>query len=343
MSLLFCDSFDHYAIGDITKKWTSQSGSPAALASGRFGNGLSLGSSQSGLASATKTLASSAATLGLGCAVLFATIPTGSGHDRVVAFYDSGSEQVTVHLNSSGKLYVARGATVLGTGATVLSINVFYYIEVKATIDNTVGAVTVKINGTTEITITGADTQQTANASANQIIIGGDQFSTGGGTFKTYDDLVIWDTSGTANNDFMGDIRVQALLPSGAGTTTAWTPSSGANYTDVDESAPNDDTDYVSSSTPGQIDTYAMGNLTSVAGTIKAVQSLLYARKDDAGVRTIAPVFHISATDYVQANLPDLTTSYQYLPQILEVSPATAVAWTLAEINAMEFGAKEVA
>jgi hypothetical protein len=135
---------------------------------------------------------------------------------------------------------------------------------------------------------------------------------------------------------------VELLLPSGAGAETQWTPSAGSNYQNVDENPENGDTDYNKSNTVGQVDTYAMANLVSVAGLIYGVQYLEYARKDNAGTRTIAPVARIGGADYLGSNV-NLSDSYAYTREIKELSPATAAAWTISEINAMEFGVKVTA
>jgi len=147
--------------------------------------------------------------------------------------------------------------------------------------------------------------------------------------------------TGSDNKGFLGDIRVQAILPSGAGNSTQMTPSAGSNYQCVDEAAPNDDTDYVSETTAGEKDTYAFGNLTPTSGTVKGTQILISARKDDAGTRTIAPVYRPVSTDY-DGTTVSIGNSYDYVRQVKDVSPATSVAWTIAEINGAEFGVKLV-
>lgn len=332
--MLFCDSFDHYSTTQALKKWTVfGSGVSISAANGRNGTA----SMRVGDATSSRRAVVSAATLVAGVGWRTAGF-TAAG--TVCAFDDVNTEQVSVRWTISAKLQMTRNGTVLATGTTVLSAGVFYYIELKSTINSATGSYEVRINGATEMSASGVNTQATANASADGVRLGGGNNA----AFTDWDDFYICDTTGAQNNTFLGDVRIQAVLPSGAGATTQWTPSAAvANYTTVDEAAPNDDTDYVSSGTVGQIDTYAMGDLTPTAGTIKAVQTVHYARKDDAGTRTIAPVFHIGVTDYVGANLPNLSTTYTYLPQVFETSPATATAWTITEVNGLELGQKVIA
>ena len=79
-------------------------------------------------------------------------------------------------------------------------------------------------------------------------------------------------------------------------------PSSGrprparTHYTLVDDAAPNT-TDYVSSATVGQRDTYGMQDLTAATGTIYGVQLNLAALKSDAGARSIKPLVLSGASE----------------------------------------------
>lgn len=337
--MLFCDSFDHYVTADFTKKGYAVSGGPTIGAYGRNStSGLRLPASNGD--AITQTVAA-VATLIAGCA--FKPISYWSSAANLISFQESGTTHVGLYLGTAAAPYLSvrnGSGTVLATGTTPIQIGTSYYLEFKANIHSTTGSYTVRINGAVELTGTNVNTRNGGAGTANQVRLGS---STGVLINGDIDDYYICNSSGTANNDLLGDIRVQALYPSAAGATSAWTPSAGANYTTVDETTPNDDTDYVSSATVGQIDTYAMGDLSSSAGAVKAIQHVPYARKDDAGTRTIAPMLRISGVDYVQANLPNLSTSYQFLPLIVENSPATAVAFTVAEVNAMEGGVKMIA
>ena len=340
MAVLFMDSFDHYVSADITKKWTSLSVTAISAANGR--NGTASARMSNYFNELKKTLTAKQTHI-IGVALRISAYP--ASNQALISLYDGATTQCDVRITSAGKLLVTRAGTQLGTtGTTILSLNTFYYIEFKCKIDNTTGTTEVHINTVAEanLTTTGQDTQNTANATADTLKLG-DVNNGGTAANVDWDDLYWCDNSGAQNNDFLGDCRVQALLPSGAGGNTQWTPLSGANYTNVDEAAPNDDTDYVSDATVGDRDTYAYGDLASSTGNVKAIQTMHYARKDDAGTRTIAPVVRIGATNYDQANLPNLSTSYQYLPQIEELSPASGIAYTVSEINGAEFGTKVIA
>src|SRR5262249_36678260 len=158
------------------------------------------------------------------------------------------------------------------TSTSFLSAGAFNYIEVKITISDTVGVVTVRVNGTSTgwLALTSQDTQNGGPSTITNIILGGDLVTNASNAPSHFDDVVILDTTGAVNNDFLGDCRVEAIFPNGAGNYAQWTPSTGSNFQNVDENPPNDDSDYNSSSTAGQIDTFNYSNLSVTSGTVKA-------------------------------------------------------------------------
>jgi hypothetical protein len=335
--LLFCDSFDHYATADIAKKWTSHSSATIGAFGRNSTNGMRHNSNASSFAKKVLGTASANHVVGFS----WKTNLIGDTADRILcALYDGSTEQVSVRINSLGKLLVSRAGTTLATGTTVLSSAVAYYIEFKATIGTT-GSYTLRINGVTELTSASANTKNTSNATADTLVIGP---TTAGGTANMtqidYDDLVWMDASGSVNNDFLGDARVFCSKPSADGAASQWTPNSGGtHFNRVNEATPDDDTTYLSSPTVNNKDSWAVDDLPGSASLVKAVQMVPYVKKSDAGVRVAAPLLRISGTDYVQPDMV-LSTSYQYLPKIVELSPATGVAFTVAEVNAMEVGIK---
>lgn len=330
MAERFHDGFDHYNTAQILNKWNSISNAVIAATSGRRGGG----AMQFPQGSAIKILDAQGTWI-VGVAYNFNS-GIANSPQAMITLFNGNNTQIDLAVDgSNGTLLVRRaGTTTIGTSAPGLIVQGFwYYIEFKVLLSTTVGTYEVRINGVTVLSGTGANTQgYVTSATAEQIRVGA--------AFNgaLIDDLYMCDGTGSApTNDFLGDVRVQWLAPSGAGNHTAWTPNTGANYAAVNEHPANDDTTYVASSTAGQIDTYAMDDLP--AGTVFAVQTVIRARKDDGGVRQIAPVFRIGSTDYIGATV-SIGDSYQWYTQIYETSPATSAAWTVSEINAAEAGVK---
>ena len=329
MTLLFADSFDHYNTTlQMARKWDGPCGG-AVLASGR--------NRQAWLNPGTYKNINNLATVIVGQAILS---PNGDQYTGAfLSLRDGGTVQVDMALNANGSISVRRnGTTTLGTSAaSTIRLSTWHYVELKVLINNTSGTVDVKVDGTNVLSLSSQNTQQTANAYATTVNL--DHIT--GSLYR--DDFYICDANGTANNDFLGDIKVESLMPNSAGTTTQFTPSVGANYTCVDELISNDDTDYVESSTVGQIDLYNYESLATTNGTILAVQANLMAEKTDANVRQIRENCRVGATTYAAGTTFTLDSGYLDHRFIREVSPNTGVAWTIAEINASEWGIEVVA
>jgi hypothetical protein len=341
MALRFYDGFDHYtAQADQTTKWTdylNASDVPGA-AVGRFGGGWP--NSQQNQRSVYKTL-DSQATWVIGAAVYIQTgLP--SAATPLFVTLDALTRQCYLQIQANtGKLQVVReSGVVLGTGTFVFSANIWYYVEFKVTISDAAGVAVARINAVTDINLSSEDTKNTANATADAVALNGGAI--GSLTRIIYDDVYMLDGTGSSPyNDFLGDVRVQSLFPGGNGNSSVLVGSDGNsidNYLLVDEASPNGDTDYVESSTVGDKDTYAFGNLTPAAGTVYAVQLLPYARKTDAGVRSIKTVARHSATEEDSADLT-LSTSYQYFEDIRTTKPGGGT-WSISDVNGAEFGCK---
>ena len=260
---------------------------------------------------------------------------TSAGTGLIWYYREAGTSHLLVELTAANKIIVKRGdGTTLATGTTTITNATWFYLQIKAKIHDTTGSVQIKVNGTDEINISGVDTRNGATGVVDNIWMGES-------SQREYDDMVFMDTSGSSLNDFLLERRIETLLVDGAGATTQWTPSAGANFENVDDpiSGIDDDTTYNKSSTTGQKDTFSFGNLSGIAGTISAVQVNMVTRKDDAGLHSVKPVVRHSGTDYdgTEVFLPE---QYVYKRQVYTTNPGTSAAWTVANVNAAQFGYK---
>ena len=149
--------------------------------------------------------------------------------------------------------------------------------------------------------------------------------------------VMVWDTSGTAMNGYLGPARVEYLAPNAVGTNSALTPTSGANYTTVNEQVVNLDTSYVEGATSGLIDTYNYTNFATSPSVIAAVAVKSLAKNADVGSKTFRTKCLSNVTYSNGADLA-LTVSYKSFFDVYAVDPNTAAAWTAAGLNAAEFG-----
>ena len=330
MAVVLIEGFDHLTAAEVTAKgWSAVA---SAMAAGRV-EGQSRQANSSGT-SRSKLLPSTYSTLI--CGIRFPI----HGDAAVSTFFSiqaGATLTLQLQLDASGHLVVKNsGGTTIATGTTVLLTGVWYYIETKLVV-GTSGTVEVHLNGVAEITST---TGNFGTTNVDTINVKGNGSGTGA-TASLFDDLYCVDTSGSSpRNTFLGDVRVETIYPTADGAHTAWTPNSGTtHFSRVDEAQADGDTTYVSDSTPGDLDTYVMGDI-DTAATVFGVQTNLYARKDDANTRQIAPVVRQSGSDNVGATVT-LSSTYVDYTQIYNQDP-TAADWTPTTVNADEFGVKEI-
>lgn len=350
MTLLYVDSFDHYDTSHRGAKWYDIGSTPdLSISSGTGRRGTdALRIAGNGVESYPYVdlyyTSTPNDTWFVGFALKFTSWASSgqtSRHAIFPMFSSSGSthELYMYRGYPSGKLEIRRGhyavSTLLDTGITELTTNQWYWIEMKYYAHDSSGTVDVYLNGSSEISFSG-DTVY-SSADITRVGFGHESYSE-----TTYiDDFYICDDAGSApTNTYLGDVKVESLFADGAGNSTDMTPSTGSNYQCVDENPPNDDTDYVYEATTGDHDTYSFGNLTAASGTIYGVQQLVYARKADAGSRTIKSVVRSGSTDYPNSTNHILSDSYLYHIDVLEDDPDTASAWTISGVNAAEFGVK---
>jgi len=340
MALRFMDSFDHIgSAGQLLYKWSSYGGnSPFWGSYGRFGtNGIKSGDNNTYW---LKILDAQPTWI-----IGFAGQPGSVGSNTPFAHIaDGGTEQCYLYALNTGLVQLRRGdGTVLATGTKVLTAGVYYHFEWKLTIDNTTGASELRINGATDHSVSGIDTQNSANATADRFWLGENPVAAYMGW--AFDDVHVCDGTGSAPyNNFLGECRVECLFPNGNGNSSQLVGSdanSTDNYLLVDETAPNGDTDYVESSTVGNKDTYTYGNLTPTTGTVYAVQINPYAEKTDAGTRTIATIARVSATEVDSSDLT-LGATYGGQSEIRTTKPGGG-SWSISDVNNAEFGVKVTA
>jgi len=154
------------------------------------------------------------------------------------------------------------------------------------------------------------------------------------------DDWVICDQSGSAFNTWLGDLRVDVRPVTGAGSSAQFAPSTGSNYQNVDDAAPNGDTDYNASTNAGDIDLFTIADAPVVGAGVLAFKVSTYRKKSDAGTCTDAVVVRHAGTNYV-GTTQSPSTSYSYGQNLYTANPAGG-ALTESDFNAFEIGYKKV-
>jgi len=341
VALGFIDGFDHYQTSDILQKWTGQLVGPANSISTIYARGTGQGMSSSGGVGRGpyKTVwPSGSATVTVGAACYFIANPASTG--MVFILLDGTTEQISVRGDAAGKLTVQRGATVLATSTNVISLNTWYYIELKATISDAAGVIELRVNGSSTgwVPSTGSlDTKSTANAYATGF---GITMATGTSNGNYFDDVYALDSSGSVNTTFLGDCHVAPLRPQAAGNYTQWTSNGGANFANVaDDPYSDGDISFNQSATANQIDSFVFDDIPAASGLVFGIQHVITAKKDVGAARTFAAFQRSGGVDYIGSTQNAGTSSAMYL-DLKETNPATSAAWDVAAINGAEFGEK---
>lgn len=398
MSILWMDDPSFYSAAQLSPRYAAVNDITVTASVGRFG-GFAWASTFPTAAFLTQVVPT---TVTGTLAASFNVTSFASGGGRILAFYDTGTAQLSLTVLSNGQLQISRGSTVLATSSKGITQGVWYRIEFQTTINSTTGSIEVRVNGVDWIgPTTGLNTQNTSNASFDQIWLG----SVGSSQdIDFYANDFFCTDSNTPNAGFLGDIRCFVESPN-TNSSVTWTPNwasfansfaytlgvqfkdsngnvqrcttagtsqaSGAptwattggvtttsgsavftvvgtgsnpgalNWMAVAESPADGDSSYNSSSTVGQIDLFGITSLPGTASNIVAVDNILYARKDDAGTRTIEGVIKSGGTSVTGPNLA-LSTSYQFVDQIQQTDPNTSAAWTPTGVNAATIGYEEV-
>jgi len=235
MALFLADGFDLYTAGNTNDPWTigpwtGQSNTQYGVStSTRFGAGKSFCAGvnynqdrnlyKSLGANTTNTIYFSAA-MSPGMA-----LTGGTELDGYIQFTQGGTEQLYFAFAHDGALRIYRNGTLIATWTAAFTYT-WFHLQIKIVIDPTVGEIRIRKNGDTSDTFvaTGLNTRATANAYIDTFKIGGGNGSQNGGFY--FDDVLLFDSSGTSFNTWQGDVRCYTLLPSAAGSVANFTAPS---------------------------------------------------------------------------------------------------------------------
>ncbi len=228
MALLFIDGMEHYATAGMLQKWDEQNGTSrhtVGTAYGRFGNGIQFQANSGGGYGRKNITPSATVIIGFAHRV---TVLEDQTNDPVIAMMEGTGYHVEVRYATNGVFRVTRNGTTLATGTTVISASLWRYVELKATIDGTIGSYELRINGAVELTATNQNTRNGGAGVVNKVHfgLGG---AADGGHATHFDDIYVLDSTGSGSvpRDFLGDVKVETLIPDGAGNYSQFTNVGG--------------------------------------------------------------------------------------------------------------------
>ena len=330
MSLLFIDGFD---VGDGNVKWVQTNGLGSSSTTTRFGGRSWALANQ--IYFSTKVITPSA-NIFVGAAIRITSYDANS-----IPLTFLGDNGATAHLNLR---FIATTTIGLYTGGTLLASYVhtapfggnWFYFELGGTIATSGGTGIVKIDGVTVINFTGNTKSGGTSTNIDTVRLAGSNSGT-----VLFDDLYICNSLGTTNNTFIGECRIQTLVPNAAGSSTQLTPTGSATNWQNTSDIPYNTARYNSSSTSGNRDLYGLPDLLANTTVVYGVQDVIHANKTDVGPISIKAALKSSATVYYDAT-QSLGTTSSVFAYMRETDPATSAAWTISNVNALEFGAEVV-
>jgi hypothetical protein len=238
-----------------------------------------------------------------------------------------GAYRSTVAAGTSGGTLLTGGLSAAG----IIKAETWHFIEVSFVISDTVGQVTIKVDGVAVVTTAATqDTKFAATAGWSSFVLGSPATS----TINVFDD-VYW-TDGAS----LGERRVQNLKPTAdvVGAQDFVPLGGGTHFSEVDDVTVDGDTSYIQGSTVGETDRFEFEDI-PVGASVDAVLINTFAMKTDAGSRSIALTAKSGAVVSDGAN-EALAASYGKLERLLTSDPDGSVAWTAAKVNALEAGVK---
>jgi hypothetical protein len=339
MALLWIEGFEGFGTsstpsptGIVSRKYSVAAENAMTVQTGRTG-GYALRMVNANCSFKTSALTTDD-TMIVGAGVRSSNIAS-AANQPIIMMVDGVTAGMQVHINGDGTLTVKRGTTVLGTSTNNMSSNTWYYIEFKVVCHNSTGSYELRVNDTNWLSATGIDTQIGSNAYHDVVKFTGSNFTSS----IDFDDIYVCDSTGTRNNNFLGNVKVLAIRPDSAGDDTDWTPDAGANYAAVDEVVLDEDTTFVETSGSGDQDLYNYGSL-AASGVIKGLQIVTETRVTDATSFDLNAVIKSGTTEDAGSSETITSTSYVTHTRVAETDPDTSDTWQASAVNSCQFGIK---
>lgn len=213
-------------------------------------------------------------------------------------------------------------------GATVLSLNTWYLIEVLCGTGATANY-ELKINGVSELSGTG----NLFTSNAQYLRLGKVNNRNGETVDFIYDDVSLSDSA------YPGAGQVVRMDVDGNGTYTNWNATT-TTWMAIDESPHDGDNEYASSTVNGNMfsSTLESSSGVGISGTINVVKVVNIIREVAAGGYNIT--FLRSGSTDSKNTAYGISGSYVANSRLLTVDPADSVAWTTADLDSVEIGAE---
>lgn len=339
MSLLLIHNPDHYLTAQITRFWTSAHANAQVTASGYDStNGLTA----SALGAYATRMVNPGDDQAFAIGGRFKVTSYPASKQILLAVVEStGTVQCSLVLNTDGTLSLyggtASGTELLATGAS-LSLGAWHRLGLKGVVHQSNGSLEAHLNSTRAVeniigrkngvntAAAGADSWSGIYVGLGSAIICGHFYAVDGGGVVT---------------GLLPGLRVRVLRPLTVGTFDEWDKVGGTLPGVLDDMTPDDDSTIISTAT--FLDRYSV-----LMGTLAATEKI-HGVQSEAQVRNIAdsgfspshaPLSVVGGTEYDRPWQSCVTDAWRSIWSMWPVNPTTSLPWTVAEVNASEWGGK---
>lgn len=250
--------------------------------------------------------------------------------------WSSGTVGMRVGADADGALRVYLGGAELQRSVpSIINPRRWHWLEFKVVCDNTTGSYELKVDGVSILSASGVDTQSNL-AYYDQVMLSGVDISSA--ETPRFDDFFVMDSTGGVYDDFIGQRRIDVIIPDDDTATVDWTTSSGSNHWElVDDLDPDDDTTYVEDTVSTNQDIWTYSALSDI-DSIDALCLVTDVRVTDANTYDLTTIVKSGGTEYTANAGTISSTSYAMPERLMTVDPDTSSAWTQSGVNGVEMG-----
>lgn len=243
---------------------------------------------------------------------------------------ENGSVSYAAVVNAENGISLYSGATLLASSApSIVPADTYVWLELK--VDADADTIAARLNNTPIVNATATIAPMT------HFMVG--KYS--GAPTARIDDIVVWDGTGSVNNDWIGDTFVLVAAPNADGAVNQWSASTGTDrWAMIDEASPSE-ADFISAASIGLANEFSHVALNLPAGSVAAIGVQARANKNDAGASSINLGIASGSQSSMSSEIA-LATGVVAHAHIANLNPDGNVPWTQSAAQAARLRVQRV-
>lgn len=272
------------------------------------------------------------------------SLPANRAGPRIIEWRSAANALMGyVYVTSTGALAFMLGNSsdadpTFVTPGPVITPNAWWHIECCLTAGVSSDAeIEIRVNGAVKMSETGFSTSA---GSIGQYALANGSYSSVNDAGGYRKDLVVWDGSGSENNDFLGSVTAFFRCVVSDITLGGWTCSSGSSGSDlIGVAGPPVDTNYIAANdAPPAAAEFELEDLPDDVTSIRFIVPFVRAAKVDGGDGDIQLGISPNGVDYDTGPNTPITSAMTYwgnpaAPYVSEINPETLAPWTPSDFN----------